>query len=657
MFRSCPEVISRLLKTGVSVLLAAKVLVISRLLHKKLSQRSRPPPYLESLRNRLITLRRRLLASIDNRFKRLDVSDDGLIEPICAFSLATSSSPTDVLRHFLHIRQEAMSEQSHKTNHNHDCILQALQLYVKTLKDTQALVPGQLARALERLKLVPLFKNKDLYSLLELNLDIHGKWIGDDIITFTPYIRQDDLQRSEAEKLLKQWAEQAFANFLSDLQDRIQGVDDPLIIVQLRTQILEVWFSNTRHSLGINSIEALGGLRDAFNNRFTCIVQSRVASLTEVTLAIQSTLHDWQIDVSDPTPSLWASSLTSMETSGGAKPFRRTLLSTITGKTLSLETISAQYTIWLSRISAIEATIQSLQSQNWDNDLDDIDDDNDSLSTKQTLLSSDDPAALQQKLSDSLAAAFNSVEPSLKVPALTNNEHVRGHMSAYLLRIFKELRQHLPSSYRNPNLGFDSIQNLHELLANAALTTPWQKCQRRMRSSPLPGRQLWEGDPELPVLPSPWTLRFLKDLVSSMTEFGTDVWSPSATGVLKQILRKKLVKALLAAAEVNENSALGINGETEVAKEVNGISHLELPSNSQSSDEVRIQRLFDTHYLMHAANPKNPQQSRETQDDPSEEWYLELREGLKLEEVSVKKMETGAKEYWKRTGMLFGLLG
>jgi len=661
VFRSCPEVISRLLRTGVSVLLAAKVLVISRLLHKKLSQRSRPPPYLESLRNRLTTLRRRLLAKIDNRFKRLDISDDGLLEAMCAFSLATSSSPTDVLRHFLYVRQEAMLEQSHKTSHNHECVFQALQLYVKTLKDTQALVPGHLARALERLKSVPLFKNTDLYSLLELNLDIHERWIGDDIKTFTPYIRQGDLQRSEAEKWLKQWAKQAFAIFLGDLQDRIQGIDDPLSIVQLRRQILELWFSNSRHLLGIEPIEALDGLRDAFNIQFTRIVQRRVASLTEVTLATQSTLRNWQIDVSEPAPSLWASSVTSVETSGGAKPFRKTLLSTINGRTLSLETITAQYTIWLSRISAIEATIKSLQSQNWDDDLDDIDDDNGFLSNKQTLLGSDDPAALQQKLSDSLAAAFDSIEPSLNVPASTNNEQDRGHMSAFLLRIFKELRHHLPSSYQNPNFGFGSIQNLHELLANATLTTPWQKCQRRTRSSHHPGRQLWEGDPELPVLPSPWTFRFLKELVSSMTKFGTDVWSSSATDMLKQILRRKLAselaKALLSASKVNGTSAVETNGETEEAKEANGISHPESPSNPQSSDDLRIQRLFDTHYLMHATNPKNLHKSREAQDDPLEEMYLELREDLGLEEESVKKMETGAKEYWKRTGMLFGLLG
>ncbi len=653
--------ISRLLKNGASVLIAAKVLVISRLLHKKLSQRSKPPPYLESLRNRLLTLRRNLLARIDKRFKHLEVLGDGLLEAMCAFSLATSSSPTDVLRHFLYIREEAMSERSHKVGRNHESILQALQLYEETLKDTQALVPGQLARALERLKLIPLFKCTDLYSLLELNLDIHENWIGDDIKTFTPYIRQDDLQRSEAERLLKQWAKQAFASFLSGLRDCIQDVDDPLIIVRLRRQILELWFSNSRHAVGVDLIEGLAGLRDAFNSQFTRLIQSRVASLTEVTSIIQSTLHNWQIDAPDPTLSLWASSITSMETSGGANPLRKALLTTINGRTSSIIKISTQYRMWLSHISAIEATIRTLQSANWEDDLNDIDDNDELLAEWQTLLSSDDPGDLQQKLSDSLILAFRHLESSLKVPTSTTDEHDRGHVSAFLLRIFRELRQHLPPSYQNPDLGSDLIPKLHTILANAALTAPWHRCQERMWNSNVPGRQLWEGNPELPVLPSPWAFRILKDLVLSMIVFGTDIWSPSATAVLKQILREKLVsdltEPLQSLPEINGHSTVETGGPTGEPKGANGISHPQSPPSIQNSNDVPVQRYFDTLYLIHATTPKNPHKSRKTQDSPSEKTFTELREGLKLNEESIKKIETSAEEYWKRTGMSFALMG
>lgn len=642
------------------MLLPAKILVISRLLHKKLAQHLKPPPYLETLRNRLTALRCRLLIKIDSRFKNLDITADVLVEAMCAFSLATSSSPTDVLRHFHYVRQEAMSEQRHQTSSGQARSLQALQIYIKTLKDTQTLVPGQLARALERLKSIPLFKSADLHALLELNLDVHERLIGEDIKTFKPYIRQDDLQRPETERLLSLWAKQAFADFLIGLEDRIQDIDNPLIIVQLRKEVLELWFSNSQHAVGINVKEALDGLRNTFNNQLMLLVQRQVASLTEVGSTIQSTLRNWNADASGPTLSLWDPSITSMETSRGAKAFRETLLFTINSRTTSLQSVSTQYMTWLTRISAIEDTIKTLRSATWEDDFEDIEDDDDLLPTKQTLLSSDDPRALQKELSNSLTSAFRSLESSLKISPSTTDEHERGRISAYLLRIFREVRQHFPSSYEDPGLGLDSILKLHDILTEVALRIPWQECQRRMKSRKLAGRQLWEGNPELPILPSPWAFRFLKDLESFMTEFGTDVWSPSATDMLKRNVRGKLAfdfnNQYGSAAKANGYSIVE-NRDTEEAKKVNGNSPSQPPVNATNLTDVRIQRVFDALFLMHAITPRNPTKTVEKEEDLFETSYAHMREAVELNRETAERIEKGAEEYWKRTGMLFGLLG
>ena len=657
--------ISRLLKSGASVLLAAKVLVISRLLHKKLSQHPKPPPYLESLRNRLTTLRRKILTRIDSLFKSLQISGDGLVETICAFSLATSSSPTDVLRHFHHVRQEAMSEQIHKIMYGHEGSLQALRIYIKTLNDTQTLVPGQLARALEQLKSVPLFKSSDLYSLIELNLDVHERWIGDDIKTFKPYIRQNDLQKSEAERLLNLWAKQSFTSFLADLNDLIQDIDEPMTIAQLRRQTLELWFSNSRLSSGLDVTGALDGLRNSFNSQLTRIVQDRVASLSEVTSTTQSTLDNWRVDAVGPNVSLWAPSITSMDISSGAKPFRETLLTTINGRIPSLQATSTKYSSWLTRISAIEATITTLQSETWDDDdLDDIDDFDSSLSNKQTLLSTDDPLALRHGLSTSLTSAFSSLESSLKVPLPASTEERDGHMSVYLLRTLRELRQRLPSAYQNPDFGLAAVPQLHDILARAVLAAPWKECRNRRRRSgnKVAGRQLWEGEPELPVLPSPWAFRFLKDLAESMAGFGVDVWSACATDVLKANLRSMMALELgkptsNSAVQLNRYTRITTNGETnEETDYVNGASplpRLSAAPTEQNGHDMCIQRLFDTLYLSHATAPRKKQSEK----DGMEILVAQLRERARLEEESVERMEKSAEEYWKRTGMLFGLLG
>ncbi|KAF6241450.1 hypothetical protein HO173_000160 [Letharia columbiana] len=343
VLRSCPDVISRLFKSGGSVLLAAKVLVISRLLHTKLSQRRNPPPFLDDLRNRLASLRRRLLGRIDRRLKSLEISRDVLVEAMCAFSLATSSSPKDVIRHYHHMRLEAISENMSQDGDGHDNVLLALRLYVKTLKDTQAVIPTQLARALERLKLVPLFKSQDVYSLIELNLDVHERWIGDDIRTFTPYIRHDDLTKAEAERSLKQWAKSAFGSFLAGLRNRIEDVEDPERLVDLRRQVLELWLSNHQHSTGVDSAETLDGLRHVFNLQSTRLIQSRASKLDRVGLIVKNVLQNWQAGVSDLTPSLWDSSMTSMEFENGGKSFRERLASRFTGKNEPLNKVSLEY--------------------------------------------------------------------------------------------------------------------------------------------------------------------------------------------------------------------------------------------------------------------------------------------------------------------------
>ncbi len=107
VLHACSVAPPRLLRKRDSTLPAAKVLVLSRLLHKSLAQTAGDAaPFVEGLRVRLGSLRRRLLDRVDSQMAKADGA--GLVEAMCAFSLATSSGPRDVLRHFLHVRREAV---------------------------------------------------------------------------------------------------------------------------------------------------------------------------------------------------------------------------------------------------------------------------------------------------------------------------------------------------------------------------------------------------------------------------------------------------------------------------------------------------------------------------------------------------------------------
>ena len=715
VLRSCPDVISRLFKCGGSVLLAAKVLVISRLLHTKLSHRPDPPPYLDDLRNRLASLRRRLLGRIDRRFKSLESSRDVLMEAMCAFSLATSSSPKDIIRHYHHIRLEAVSENMREGTDGHDSTLLALRIYVQTLKDTLAVIPTQLVPALERLKSIPLFKSQDVYSLIELNLDVHERWIDDDIKTFTPYIRHDDLTKAEAERSLKQWAKSAFGSVLAGIRNRIQDIENPGRLIDLRTQVFELWLSNHQHLTGVGSAETLDGLRDVFNLQATHIIRRRASQLERVGLIVNNVLQNWQPGVSDLTPSLWDNSMISMEFGNGGKSFRKSLVTRLTSQNEHFARVSLEYLSFLNSITALEEMIRKVRDAKWVDDVNDVEDEDDLLDDRQVLLTEDDPRLLQEELNNALHEAYAELQVMLcELPdrfEMTSS----GPQAAYLLRIWREIRQNLPKSYQNAKLGNSSIPSLQHVIADEALRAPLERCSKRIakmsQTKLLQARPLWEGNPALPVLPSAWTYRFLLDLASSMNACGSDVWSPQAVGALKKELILSIVPMLEVrqAVEVNGHRDSDLldgedkeegeieeevkkdeqeiqerfreeNGEVdgEVAEEkgkeesmeeensknlenlaeepANGImsnGHIKLePEPEEEPEAGKIQKFFDVAYLINACTIKD----METEDNQLVTLQRSLTQELDMEPNLMERMRRDAAEYWKRTSLLFALL-
>ena len=699
VLRSCSELLSTLLKSGGSVLLAAKVLVISRLLHTKLSKRPSPPPYLETLRMRLVKLRRRLLGRIDRRFKSLDVVEEELVEAMCAFSLATSSGPRDVVKHFHHLRLEAIVERMGEAKEKYANVLIVLQLYVKTLQDTRAVVPGQLSHALERLKAVSIYRSRDLYELIELNLDTHERWIGDDIIRFTPYIRHDDLSKSEAEKLLKGWAKVAVGKFLEGLKGRIQDVHDPRELIQLRQQVLELWLGQHQHSLGIDSAEVLDALRDAFNDQAILLIQVRAAALKTVGETAVKVIRDWQPGVSDAFPSLWSTSMTSIETSNGSKMFRQRLMDLSMGKNEALQAVTAQYGSWLQSLKATEDIIDHLKTIKWADDIDEIDDEDDLVEKKQILLSEDDPRLLQDALHTALVDGFAELANELSSTASSLQHGQEGHQAIFILKVWREIRQHSPQSFRDESLGCNTILQMLNVVAKAALTTPLDQCSDRIakaeRMISLPARQLWEGDPELPVLPSPWAYRLLSEVVQSMADYSTDIWSPEAVKCIKRLMIEGLANvldkptgpALQVNGHVNGEASAdqashsdddrtnkGILAQPHDSSKTNGeeldgrptsppsdaaygdtINGVGNPPTLQSDNkqEIKIQKLFDILYLLNAIAV----QDLADEDNALIRYQRSIVDTMTaLEAEALERMKKNAAEYWKRTSLLFGLL-
>ncbi|KAL9035411.1 MAG: hypothetical protein Q9214_006594 [Letrouitia sp. 1 TL-2023] len=261
-----------------------------------------------------------------------------------------------------------------------------------------------------------------------------------------------------------------------------------------------------------------------------------------------------------------------------------------------------------------------------------------------------------------------------------------GQKAEFLLRIWRDVRQRLPYVYKDTPIGFDTIQRLQTKIAEKAIAAPVSRCEKRIRKIPRPGKKparlLWEGDPELPVLPSPWAFRLLHDLIASMNVQGSDIWSAQAILILKYLLHKKLaiflgeVPELRPEAQSNGCEEIDNNSKESVTEGPNGeIAEIERLTSGESDGkslggnenihntktekslpktfvgDERIQRLFDIFYLQNATA---------TRQGDLKEWGMteiqnSVKESTQLSSESINQIQKAAEEYWKRTSLLFAL--
>lgn len=667
VFRGCSEALVKILRGEGSVLLAAKVLVISRVLHNKLSLGSKCLSYVDAIRIRLASLRRKLLLRIDGIFQRLEMTEEALIGAMCAFSLATSSSPTDVLRHYHHIRLEALSKQAQDGKSVAVTLLQSLQYVIQTLKDTKAYIPGKLVQALQTLKSTPTFQSQDLHSLIELNLDVHERWIDEDIKIFVPYIPDVELKTAEAGRAAKDWAKQAFMSFSTILKAQLKSITDAAVITRLRKQILWSWLSTPQRSLGVDTSDVLEGLHGIFLSQITRLIWSQTKSLQKTIKAIEITLDNWRAQSSNIS-TLWASSISGMEMSHGGKALTELVLARFAGRNKDLEAFSIEYKAWFRGIINLEAMIKEIRETKWDDAVDDIEDDDDVLNDKQILLSEDDARSLQDELHDALQSSFTSLQDSMERFTSELDGPNRGAKAAYLLRVWRDVRDELPVSYRDPSVGVKSVLVLQEMMAGLAINPSLSASEtlnmRLPNNAQLVSRSLWEGTPELPILPSSWVFRLLHDLIHSMTTLGSDIWDRQTTNILKKQLRAGLA-LYFTISLTSESSHNGgrIEGTTE-SRQQPEVNETDLTNGEVGSDNAttmkeenqdnRIQGLFDILYL-NVATVQKPKTGQSKEDEM--DGAIMVAEGrIDLDETCIRRIRRNAEEYWKRSSLLFALM-
>ncbi|TVY20146.1 hypothetical protein LARI1_G001430 [Lachnellula arida] len=631
----CGVLASRLLKRNMPseskaqhLVLAAKVLVLGRLLLKSVGGAGgEMEGEVEEMKRKLGGLRRRLLRGVEKIVQKSGEGDrEDLLGALKAYAIATSSGAKDVLRHFLQIRAEALTLAFEDDEGEVPGVVRALELYTRTLLDVQALVPRRLSGALAGLKAKPLLKDEAIRELEGLRLDVCERWFGDEILFFTPYIRHDDLEGSFAVETLK-----------------------------AEDEDFEIWIKEGGKARGFDPSILLDGLRKVINERLVQLLETRVKKLHLVATDVEGTLGSWREGITDKQESIWEATMLDMEITYGATLFKQEVLARTHGRNDAISRPFKGYQAWRQLVDEIMTFIEQLKKQRWDDDLEDIEDDL-ILESRNTLLSKDDPNMLQDHLDTSLEKAYKDLHEKIASMLASYEGEQIGSVSIYILRIIRDIRTELPKNKSLQSFGLALVPLLHERLASSTSEELIKSYSRSFLKKKVAGRSLWEGSPELPVQPSPATFKLLNGLTLAMANAGNDLWSPTAIAVLKKHLRTELVRSWLgtlkdqeekAASQTNGATTNGEVGPEEAQEEQsNGVEVVD-PVHRK---EVLLQSLFDV--LLLQSSFELPAAA----DDELQKLGGKLEEQVDLESTSRKRLQQAAKDYWKRTGLLFGLL-
>jgi conserved oligomeric Golgi complex subunit 1 len=664
---------------GRKLVTAAKVLVLSRLLIKGLGDEVKSgdtgiegaADLVEDTRKKLGSLRRRLLRSVEKTLVSSDGEREDLAQALCAYSLATSSGSRDVLRHFLHVRGEAMAlafesdDEANPKVGKGEHILQALRLYTSTLLDVQNLVPRRLAESLLTLKGKPLLKDETMRKLEGLRLDVCERWFGDEILFFTPYIRHDDIDGPQAVEMLKGWVKRASEVLLQGFEKTLRRIPEFKAVVDLRTNVLQSWIRDGGKAKGFDSSVMLDGLRKVLNDHTVRLLETRIAKLHLVGTEVEAVLDTWALHATDRSKSLWHEELLEMELSGGAVAFKQSILSSMHGRSDVISRVIKGYETWLHLIDDLVVHIDQLKSQRWNDDLDSLEDD-DVIEDRNALLSREDPQMLQDHVEESLERAYKDLHQKISSLWTSHmNGDRKGRIAMFILRVLRDIRCALPKRPDLKSFGLSMVPTLHKTLASSVASDSVVSLAKSISTrKKLVGRALWEGNPELPVQPSPPVFMFLHRLTSSMGNAGSDLWSPAAVIVLKHYLRTELGSRWIEVlGTVDVDKSAQANGHS--SEDVEETKKSETPKDAQSNGDIDttqlgltaerdilIQSLFDVLVLQHCLNVDGSEHA----GDNLAGLEKTLRTHTNLEDPLTHRLQQTAQEYWKRTSLLFGLL-
>jgi hypothetical protein len=657
-------IIARLIPTDGSVLVTAKLLVLSRLLQKSLSQLQPDSELIESLRKRLAALRRRVLTAIDKRLGNPEATWKLLIDDMSAFCLTTNATPSDILRHLHAVRLKAINEFLHSTEDSADGPVKAVECLIDTLRVSQVIFPKRLSDTLSRLKDAPLLQSKDVVAIEELELRLHDPWIPEDLRNYTPWPRHDELKEGESKKQIRTWAKQAVNTLQTGLAEALEKETDFPQILKQRESIFHILPWTDTDMPGLILTEVVDDFRSIFTNRLEALIKSNAEQLSTITSALSTSLAS--LDGKISSTSLWDDDLTLMDAHNGAFAFKTALLRAFQGADPASIAFTEQYDQWSKSMAQVESTIKSMRASRWEADLDDPE----NVEERTQLLSQDDPNMLSTTFKAQQSEALKvltSTLTALATEAPSSTHPVR--QATLLLRLTRSLPLSLPASALTP---------LHEQLAShvsfATLGVLEKSLARLAAAESLASSTLWEGTPALPVSVLPGTYRFLREVCAAMEGVGSDIWGSSGcldrlrhalsegvaqlaeeavSDILERKEREKKVKENGEKKPKEDKEELKEGSEKE-SEDQEGAKEEEDEEVNHEQEEIEARKqlvaakltqvVYDTKYLFTALRSTSSATPN-------------LVKIADLPASSLARIDKSAAEYWKRTYLLFAIIG
>ncbi|ERF69151.1 hypothetical protein EPUS_01107 [Endocarpon pusillum Z07020] len=662
LLQKCHKCLPRLFRRGGSVLTAAKVLAVSRLLTKRIGQEDNAPPLLNLIKEQLTSQRRRLLRRVDLILISPESSLHQLIEAICAFCIVTSSSSNDAIRHFQDLRLDEIRRLSDASEKGREGVLEGFHYYLQSLRTTPKLFGRQFSDAMRDLRGQPLLRSTDIESLEELDLAKVQQFIPTEILSFVPWIKHTDSPLAEAPSILGKWSNAAFEDLCLALKRTANELSDTSELLNFRKQALEVWLPLSSSTSTHSNAEIFQALRSIFNTRIKGLLHARAGSLSVIASDIESVLEEGGDDTTPSCLSIWDHDLATASLGKGASTFKRRLIDRHLGHSKTTTLILASLQRWTAAMSNSLEQIEQVRTTRWidfieeDEDVDDDGDGDDKTETIERTLQKDDPDQYEHEHKSSLDTATLEFQSRIKAAVETLHES-ETPKAIFLLRTIRGIYHHMTSSsiqQQDLPILASAIPRLHHLLATNTTSTllgPIHTSSSLVQRHKIKAlARLWEGDPPLPTHPSPPVFKLLQRLTGIMADQGPDLWSGDAVEEVKRAVRKEIVERKLLPLETK----VWVNGTEEKPKLANGTTD---DGDGRKADrQTSTQVLFDVFYLLlHALELRGESGSDAV---TSETLIRHLKDSVSrhLDAAAMTALESRAKDYWARTSLLFGLL-